>query len=143
MALKKSKAVELFWKVHPWLYKVSGGRVGGKLVGMPVLLLTTTGRKSGEPRERALTYLPHDRAFVVIASSLGEPRHPDWWLNLKANTRATVRCGRDLIPVVAREAGGGERERLWNAVVKLNPDYTEYQRRTQRRIPVVVLDPRS
>jgi deazaflavin-dependent oxidoreductase (nitroreductase family) len=142
-APKKSKLVELFWKVHPWLYKKSNGRIGGNLVGMPVLLLTTRGRKSGQPRERALTYVPAGEAFAVIASYLGEPRHPDWYLNLKANPDATVRRGGVDVPVRAREAQGEERERLWREAVRRNADYDEYAGRTDRRIPVVVLEPRA
>jgi deazaflavin-dependent oxidoreductase (nitroreductase family) len=143
MAIKRNKLVELFWKIHPWLYKTSGGKIGGKIVGMPVLLLKTTGRKSGQARERALTYMPHGDSFVVIASFLGEPRHPDWWLNLQARPQATVTHGRAVIPVTSREAQGEERDRLWDAVVKTNPDYAEYQQRTSRKIPVVILEPRS
>jgi deazaflavin-dependent oxidoreductase (nitroreductase family) len=142
-APKKSKVVELFWKVHPWLYKASGGRVGGRLVGMPVLLLTTRGRKSGLPRERALTYVASGAAFVVIASYLGEPHHPDWYLNLKAHPDASVRVGRNDVPVRAREAAGDERARLWAEVTRVNPDYNEYQSRTKRTIPVLVLEPRA
>ncbi len=143
MALKRNKFVELFWKVHPWLYKTSGGRIGAKVVGMPVLLLTTTGRKSGLPRERALTYIPYGEGFAVIASYLGEPRHPDWYLNLKANPDAAVLANGRVVAVRAREAEGEERERLWRQAVAMNRDYEEYQRRTSRRIPVVVLEPRA
>jgi F420H(2)-dependent quinone reductase len=143
MAPKRSKMVELFWKVHPWLYKKSGGKIGGRLVGMPVLLLTTKGRKSGAARERALTYVPDGSSFAVIASYLGEPRHPDWYLNLKANPEATVRCGSRSLPVRAREAAGEERERLWGEAVRMNADYDEYRRRTDRRIPVVILEPHA
>ena len=142
-APKKSKLVELFWKVHPWLYKQSGGRIGGKLVGMPVLLLTTHGRKTGRSRERALTYVPAGTAYAVIASYLGEPRHPDWYLNLKAHPEATVRVGGADLAVRAREAHGEERERLWRDAVRANADYDEYAKRTDRRIPVVVLEPRA
>ena len=142
-ALRRSKAVELFWKLHPWLYRVSGGRIGGKVIGLPVLLLTTTGRRSGEPRTRALTYFPRGAGAVVVASYLGEPRHPDWWRNLEANPRATVQRGRDVIPVHAREAEGEERRTLWGQIVATAPDYDEYQRRTTRRIPVVVLEPEA
>jgi len=141
VAVEKNKLVELFWKVHPVLYRLSGGRIGGRLVGMPVLLLTTTGRRSGQPRERALTYLPQGDAFVVIASYLGQPRHPDWYWNLRAAPRATVRLGGKTLEVVAREAVDEERERLWAAVVRVNPDYEEYKRRTARQIPVLVLEP--
>jgi deazaflavin-dependent oxidoreductase (nitroreductase family) len=140
MATKRSPLVELFWRIHPTLYRWSGGRIAGRLLGMPVLLLTTTGRRSGTTRTNALTYFPKDDAFVVIASFLGEPRHPDWWLNLKANPTATVEVGRETIRVRAREAEGPERETLWHAVVARTPDYDEYKRRTTRRIPVVVLE---
>jgi len=139
-ALKKGKLVELFWKLHPRLYKLSGGLIGARLLGMPVLLLTTTGRKSGRPRERALTYVPDGPSCVVIASYLGEPRHPDWYLNLKARPEALVRAGRETFRVHAREAEGAERERLWKEAVRMNADYEEYRARTTRRIPIVVLE---
>ena len=143
MAPRRTKVVELFWKFHPWLYKTTGGKVGGRIAGMPVLLLTTKGRKSGQPRERALTYVPSGNAYAVIASFLGEPRHPDWSLNLKADPQASVRCGAVSVAVRARDAGGEERERLWREAVKMNADYEEYSRRTERRIPIVVLEPRA
>lgn len=143
MAATRNALVELFWKIHPTLYRWSGGRLAGKLMGMPVLLLTTRGRRSGERRTRALTYLPDGQHFVVIASFLGEPKHPDWWLNLKAQSQAEVTIGSRTVGVVAHEAEGAERERLWNAVVKRQRDYAEYQQRTSRRIPVVVLEPRA
>jgi deazaflavin-dependent oxidoreductase (nitroreductase family) len=141
MAAKKSLLVEWFWKVHPKLYRWSGGRIGGTLMNMPVLLLTTRGKRTGAPRTRALMYLPDGDRFVVIASFLGEPRHPDWWLNLRAHPQAEVEAGGRRVTVVAREAAGEERERLWKAVVERQKDYAEYQQRTTRRIPVVILDP--
>lgn len=142
-AVTRNWAVEQFWRIHPWLYRVSGGRIGGRVNGMPVLLLTTTGRKSGEPRTRALTYFPRDAASIVVASFLGEPRHPDWWLNLRRNPVATVQRGRDVARVRAREADGAERERLWQEITASVPDYAEYQSRTKRRIPVVLLEPEA
>jgi len=142
MAARKNAFVELFWKIHPRLYRWSGGRIGARMMNMPILLLTTTGRKSGQGRTCALMYLPAEHNFVVIASYLGEPRHPAWWLNLKAQPEAIVEVGEQRIPVRAREAEGEERERLWAAVVAQQADYEEYQRRTERRIPVVVLEPR-
>ena len=140
-AVRRNAFVELFWKIHPALYRLTGGRVLGRLLGLPVLLLTTTGRRSGQPRTRALTYLPDGEHTVVIASFLGEPRHPDWWLNLRAHPEATIQRGATTTRVRAREAEGEERERLWRAVVATTPDYAEYARRTSRRIPVVVLEP--
>jgi deazaflavin-dependent oxidoreductase (nitroreductase family) len=140
-AVRKSKAVELFWKVHRFLYRVSGGRIGGRVIGMPVLMLTTKGRKSGEPRSNVLTYVPKGGAFVVYASYAGEPKHPAWWLNLVADPHATVQRGQEVVPVVAREAEGQERADLWAEVLRVAPDYAEYEKRTTRRIPVVVLEP--
>ena len=142
MAVTRNAFVELFWRVHPTLYRWSGGRIGGALRGMPVLLLTTTGRKTGAARTTALTYLPRGDDFVVIASVLGEPRHPAWWLNLAANPNASVQVGAARHAVRARQAEGEEREALWRAVVAKTPDYDEYKARTSRRIPVVVLERR-
>ena len=142
MAITRNALVELFWRVHPKLYRWTGGRIGGSIGPMPVLLLTTTGRKTGASRTTALTYLPHGDDFVVIASVLGEPRHPAWWLNLEARPDANVEIGRERHAVRARKAEGAERETLWKAVVAKMPDYEEYGRRTSRRIPVVVLERR-
>jgi deazaflavin-dependent oxidoreductase (nitroreductase family) len=143
MAIRRSKLLELFWKIHPALYRWTGGRIGGSMMNLPVLLLTTKGRRSGEPRTRALMYLPKGDGFVVIASYLGEPRHPDWWLNLRADPRASIQVGGQRLDVAAREADGEERTRLWQEIVARQADYAEYQRRTDRRIPVVVLAPRG
>ena len=146
MAYERNFAVELFWKWHPRLYRWSGGRIGGKLAGLPVLLLETVGRRSGERRETALTYLPHPHPkgehFVVIASVLGEPRHPAWYLNLSADPNVAVTVGRSRIAVTARDAEGEEREQIWNDLVSVSPDYAQYRTRTDRRIPVVVLERR-
>jgi deazaflavin-dependent oxidoreductase (nitroreductase family) len=139
--MRRSRAVELFWKVHPWLYRKSGGRLLGELVGMKVLLLSTTGAKSGTQRTTALTYLEADGGYVVIGSFLGEPRHPAWVHNLRANPRATVQVGARQLSVSAREARGEERARLWSRLVALQPDYRAYESRTNREIPVVVLEP--
>ncbi len=139
--MRRTPIVELFWKLHPWLYRKSGGRLLGKLVGMKVLLLTTTGAKSGAPRTTALTYLEADGAFVVIGSFLGEPRHPAWVHNLRANPRATVQLGAREMAVSAREARGEERARLWQRLVALQPDYRAVEGRTDREIPVVILTP--
>ena len=142
MAAQKNAFVELFWKVHPHLYRWSGGRIGGRMMNMPVLLLTTTGRKSGLGRTSALMYLEKDSDYVVIASYLGEPRHPAWWLNLVTQPDAVIEVGDQRIPVHAREADGEEREALWSEVADIQPDYNEYKQRTDRKIPVVVLSPR-
>lgn len=142
MAAKMSTWIQWFWKVHPKLYRWSGGRIGNRLMNMPVLLLTTRGRRSGLPRTRALMYLPDGENFVVIASYLGEQRHPDWWLNMQAHPEAEVQVGRRHITVVPRETEGEERERWWKAVVERQKDYAAYQERTDRKFPIIVLEPK-
>jgi deazaflavin-dependent oxidoreductase (nitroreductase family) len=130
----------LLWRIHRWVYRRSGGRVGGRLVGMPVLLLTTTGRRTGRPHTVALTFLPDGENMVVIASNGGARRNPHWYANLEAHRDASVRLGRATIRVTGREASGDERERLWRRAVTAYRGYGAYQRRTRRRIPVVVLE---
>lgn len=139
--MRKTKLVEIFWRLHPAVYRTTGGRVLGRVLGMPVLLLTTRGRRTGKPRTTALTYHPGASGYVVIGSFLGEPRHPAWVHNLRSQPRAEVRIGRRRIPVIAREARRSEREHLWSEVVKREPSYAAYAERTERRIPVVVLEP--
>ncbi len=141
VAVRRNRVTETFWKLHGFLYRVSGGRIGGRIVGLPVLMLTTKGRKSGERRSSVLTYLPKGRSAVVFASNAGEPRHPAWWLNLLADAHATVQRGQEVVEMVAREAEGEERTRLWDEIVQAQGAYGEYAKRTTRRIPVVVLDP--
>jgi deazaflavin-dependent oxidoreductase (nitroreductase family) len=127
--------------MHEFWYRLSGGLIGGRFGRVRMLLLTTTGRKSGRPRTTPLLYLEDDGNLVVIASNGGNPNHPAWWLNLKANTRAEVQVGRERRAVTAEEAEGETRERLWRAVVDVNRGYEGYQRSTSRRIPVVLLRP--
>ena len=145
--MKRSPVVELFWKWHPAIYRWSSGRLLGKLAGLPVLLLETVGRKSGERRETALTYLPYPypdgNGAVVIGSVLGEPNHPAWVLNLRADPRVAITIGAKRIAVEAREAEGEEREAIWADLIGVSPDYADYQHRTDRHIPVVVLERRN
>ena len=140
-AVTKNRAIQLFWRVHPLVYRLTGGRLLGRIDGVPVLLLMTRGRRSGAVRTKPLLYLAHGDAFVVAASFAGEPRHPAWWLNLRADPRARVQVGARVVEVRAREAEGEERERLWRAIVAQDASFSEYERRTTRRIPVVVLEP--
>lgn len=142
MATKRNAVVELFWKLHPPIYRLTRGRVLGELLGMPVLLLETRGRKTGARRTNALTYLPDGDAFVVIASVLGEERNPAWYWNLKATPDVEIEVRGERIPVRARETEGDEREALWQRVVERTPDYADYARRTERRIPVMRLERR-
>ena len=128
--------------IHNWVYRLSGGRVAGKMGKAPVLLLTTTGRKSGRPRTNPLLYAPAvHNGYMVIASKGGADQHPLWYLNLQANPLAAVTVGRETRQVRARTAEGDERERLWRSLADVYPGYDKYAKKTSRRIPVVVLEP--
>lgn len=127
--------------LHRVLYSASGGRIGSRMWGLDILLLTTIGRRSGRARTVPLCSLRDGENFVVIASYGGLDRSPSWWLNLQHEPRATARIGLKTYDVVAREATPIERERLWANVTARAPGYLDYQRRTARRIPVVLLEP--
>lgn len=129
--------------LHRGLYRASGGRLGARIWGLPIVLLTTTGRVSGQPRTVPLCSLRDGESFVVIASYGGLDRSPSWWLNLQSDPHAIVQLGRSVQDVVAREALPDERARLWAEVTTRAPGYLAYERRTSRRIPVVLLEPVS
>ncbi len=135
--------ISLVWRLHRWVYRRSGGRVGGRLMGLPMLLLTTTGRRSGQPRTTALTYVTEGVHYAVVASNGGASQHPAWFHNLRAFPEAQIQVGAMAYRVQAREARGAERERLWNRMIQLYAGYRDYQARTTRQIPVVVLEPMS
>ena len=129
--------------VHQFLYERTDGRIGASLAGRPMLLLRTVGRRTGEPRTSALLYSPEGEGRVVIASKGGAPNHPGWYHNLVAQPDVEIQVGRERIPVRARVAEGDERERFWNHADEINQgQYADYQSRTERIIPVVVLEPR-
>ena len=127
--------------LHRALYRASGGRIGSHIWGLPIVLLTTTGRESGRPRTVPLCSFRQGESYVVIASYGGLDRSPSWWLNLQRDPRATMQLGSSTRSVLAREATGGERDRLWAEVTRIAPGYLGYERRTVRRIPVVLLEP--
>jgi deazaflavin-dependent oxidoreductase (nitroreductase family) len=128
---------------HIQRYLETGGEVGYLWNGVPTLLLTTTGRKSGEPRTRALIFGQDGDDYLIIASRGGAPQHPQWYLNLAASPEAEIQVRTDRLPVIARTAQSpGERARLWKIMTGLWPNYDTYQARTDREIPVVVLSPR-
>jgi deazaflavin-dependent oxidoreductase (nitroreductase family) len=128
---------------HIQRYQETGGEVGYLWNGVPALLLTTTGRKSGEPRTRALIFGQDGDDYLVVASSGGAPRHPQWYLNLAAIPEAEIQVRAERLPVTARTAPSpAERARLWKIMAGIWPNYDTYQARTNREIPVVVLSPR-
>ncbi len=108
---------------------------------LPTLLLTTKGRKSGEPRALPLIYGTVDDSHIVIASKAGMPTHPLWYRNLEADPECELQVGAKRVAARARFAEGEERERLWKQMAEIYPPYNDYQKATERTIPVVVLDP--
>jgi deazaflavin-dependent oxidoreductase (nitroreductase family) len=132
--------MRVMWKLHRLWYRASGGRVGSRVAGLPVLRLTTTGRTSGTPRSVMLTYLDDPRGFIVIASNAGDQRDPAWWRNLQADPHASVRIGRQGYPVRMRQLEDDERERAWQRAVAAFDGYAKYAASTARTIPVALLD---
>lgn len=130
--------------IHKAMLKLSGGRLGGRLAGMQVLELTTTGRRSGTPRSVMLTApITVDGALVVVASRGGDDHHPAWFLNLQAKPDVTVAlAGKRPQPMRARVANDDERAALWPKVVAAAKNYAGYQSKTTREIPLVLLEPR-
>ena len=128
-------------KVHRALYGITGGALGGRLAGNPMLLLTTTGRKTGKRRTTPLQYMKHGENMVVVASNGGNARHPAWWFNIHANASATVQVGKETKRVRAETANEEERSRLWPLLIETYAGYQGYEDETERTIPVVILRP--
>jgi len=120
-------------------FHANEGRVGGMFEGMPLLLLHHTGAKSGKNRINPLAYQSDDGHYVVFASKGGAPTNPDWYHNLKAQPNVTIEVGTDRIDVVASEATGDERERLFRTQAERVPQFAEYEKKARRVIPVIVL----
>jgi deazaflavin-dependent oxidoreductase (nitroreductase family) len=127
---------------HVKAYRATNGEQGYLWNGATALLLTTTGRKSGQPRTSPLIFAQDGDDYLVVASMGGAPQHPQWYLNLTANPEAEVQVKGDVIPVTARTASDDEKPRLWKIVTEQWPNYDVYQTRTDRVIPLVVLSPR-
>jgi len=138
MTLRRA-AIKAMGRSHRGLYRLSRGRLLGRVAGMPVLLLTTTGRRSGRARTTPLTYFEDGDELVIIASNGGEDTAPAWWLNLCEHPRATVTMGTRSHTVTARAATDDEHTRLWPMITATHAGYAAYARRTARPIPVVLL----
>jgi deazaflavin-dependent oxidoreductase (nitroreductase family) len=128
-------------KLQAQLYRLSGGRIGGRFGRGPVLVLTTTGRKSGQPRTTTVLYAKDGDRLVVVGSNTGSEQPPAWALNLAATPRATVQIGRQRRQVRATELGGRERERLWELMNDLYGGFERYTHRTDREFKVFALEP--
>lgn len=137
----KDMAFKLAKVVHPLILRLSGGRVGAKVSGMPVVVLTTNGRKTGKPRATPLTAIEHDGHTYVIASKGGDDRHPAWYLNLVATPQVSVQRNGKTESMVARVLSPEEREEVWPVVTRTYKGYAAYEKKTERQIPVVELVP--
>jgi F420H(2)-dependent quinone reductase len=145
------KLVDRSWPVlnrlmrgHVWVYRATGGRIGRRVPTLPsILLLDHVGAKSGKPRTTPLVYMPDGDDLIVVGSKGGHPSDPAWMHNLRAGPDAEVQVGRRRIRVRAIEASGEERRRLWPKAIEYNPHWGQYERRTDREIPLVILRPRD
>jgi F420H(2)-dependent quinone reductase len=135
-------AIKWMSRINTAAYKVSGGRVGGTfLQGAPVALLTTIGRKTGQPRVSPLLYLRDGDRVVLVASQGGRANNPMWYLNLKANPKVSVQIKKEVLPLIARDATEAERTQYWPQLVAMYSSFDDYQSWTDRVIPVVICDP--
>jgi deazaflavin-dependent oxidoreductase (nitroreductase family) len=123
------------------LYERTGGAEGATLQGKPIVLVTTIGAKTGSVRKVPVMRVEHAGSYAVVASKGGAPQHPSWYHNLVAHPNVTLQDGPTKLDYVAREVSGAERDEWWARAVEAWPDYARYQQRTDRLIPVFVLDP--
>lgn len=139
---KLSTALQNFiTTIHTFFYRNTNGAIGGSMVNCPVLLLTTTGRKTNKKRTVPLLYLADGDRVVLVASNGGATKHPTWWLNLQANPEAEIQVRKLKQRVWAKQSSIEEKERLWPLLTAMYPGYKSYQERTNREIPVVILHP--
>ena len=132
----------LFGQEHVRVYRQTGGQRGYNWRGTTILLLSTTGRHSGQERTTPLIHRTDGDRWVVVASKGGAPDHPAWYRNLEAHAEVEIQVQEERVPVRAHAAEGEERQRLWRLMTEVWPAYDEYQAKTDREIPVVVLERR-
>ena len=135
-------AGQLFGPAHVESYRATGGEVGHIWRGVPTLLLTTTGRNTGERHTTPLIYGSDGDRYVIVASKGGAPAGPGWYRNLAKSPQVELQVKDEVFPATARTAGGEERERLWRIMAEVWPAYDDYAQKTDREIPVVVLERR-
>lgn len=133
--------ISLLGAEHVRVYRETNGETGYIWNGSPILLLTSTGRVSGEKRTIPIIFTPYKNGWVIMASKGGSPTHPKWYLNVMANPNVQVQVKADIYNAIARTASSPEREQIWAEAIKHWPNYDLYQSRTERQIPVVVLEP--
>jgi deazaflavin-dependent oxidoreductase (nitroreductase family) len=132
---------QLVFSLMNFLYRASGGRIGGKMGQVEVLLLTTTGRKSGKKRTLPLVYIMDGPAYVITASAGGADKNPGWFFNVRSNPQSLIQVREKQIKVTAEVAGPEKRSELWARLVELAPNFAGYEKRTSREIPMVILRP--
>ena len=130
-----------FMAIGTYLYKISGGKIGGRLPGLEVLLLTTTGRKTGKKRTTPLGYFEDQGSYIIIGSNAGFDTHPAWFHNLSQNPRVIVEVGDQKMQAEAEVVTPEKRDSLWAKLIKLSPWYANYEKKTSRVIPLVALRP--
>jgi deazaflavin-dependent oxidoreductase (nitroreductase family) len=130
---------KLFNSLQVALYRLSAGRLGGAMRGFKVLILTTTGRKSGKPHDNPLGYFERDGGYMLVASNMGKDNHPAWYLNLKANPDVTIQVKDRVMQMRAQIVDSEQRPALWKWMVKQAPVYGGYETATKREIPLVML----
>lgn len=129
-------------RAQTWLFKKTNGRLGDKFLrGSEVGILTTTGRKTGEPRDVPLLFLQEEQRIVLVASQGGRDTHPMWYLNIKADAKVAFQTKRETLSLVAREATDDERDHYWPKLDAMYPDYANYRSYTTRKIPIIICDP--
>jgi deazaflavin-dependent oxidoreductase (nitroreductase family) len=129
-------------RINAFMYRRGGGEgLGGTFQKIPVVLLTTTGRKSGEPRVNPLYFLRDGDHVIVAASKIGSEKNPMWYLNLKANPKVQVQIKKEVLDMRARDATDDERAKYWPQLVEMYPTFEDYQSWTDRQIPIVVCEP--
>lgn len=136
-----AKAMKYFARAHITVYRRTNGKLGAKLLWFPAALLTTTGRKSGQPRTTATLYLQDGERIVLPASYGGRNSNPAWYLNLKANPKVRVQVRAHVRDMTARDATDDERRVYWRQLTRIYPPYKGYQDAADRRIPLVVCEP--
>jgi deazaflavin-dependent oxidoreductase (nitroreductase family) len=133
-----------FLNIYIMLFRMTKGRIGGKMAGMDVLILDTVGRKSGKNRLAPLGYLTENGDYIITASNAGGPKNPGWYYNLKNNPDARIELkGGETMSVHAEEADSKKRDELWKQVVAKSPGYGKYESKTERTIPIMILHPQA
>ncbi len=143
MAVRSPRGTRAFCKANRFVFRLTGGRVGGRLLGLPVGLLTTTGRRSGQTRTVPIVYLDEGVRFLVASQNSGLDASPAWYLNLRANPKAEMQTRAGTGPVVARELIGSERDEGWRRLLAHNPLLDAYQSCTERQFAIIALERRQ